>query len=41
MRHMTSYTIGQVAERTGFAASTLRFYEQHSLLEPAGRTDAG
>lgn len=38
---MTTYTIGQVAERTGFAASTLRFYEQHGLLEPAGRTDAG
>lgn len=38
---MSSYTIGQVAERTGFATSTLRFYEQHGLLEPAGRTDSG
>lgn len=38
---MDTYTIGQVAERTGFPASTLRFYEQHGLLEPAGRTDAG
>jgi DNA-binding transcriptional MerR regulator len=38
---MGTYTIGQVAERTGFPASTLRFYEDHGLLGPAGRTDAG
>ena len=38
---MSTYTIGQVAERTGFSTSTLRFYEQHGLLEPAARTDAG
>lgn len=38
---MGTYTIGQVAERTGFPASTLRFYEDHGLLEPIGRTDAG
>lgn len=38
---MSTYTIGQIAERTGFPTSTLRFYEQHGLLEPAGRTDAG
>jgi DNA-binding transcriptional MerR regulator len=38
---MSRYTIGQVAERTGFSSSTLRFYEQHGLLEPAGRTEAG
>lgn len=38
---MSTYTIGQVAERTGFSTSTLRFYEQHGLLEPTGRTDAG
>ena len=38
---MSTYTIGQVAERTGFPTSTLRFYEQHGLLEPVGRTDSG
>lgn len=38
---MSTYTIGRVAERSGFAASALRYYEQHGLLEPAGRTDAG
>lgn len=38
---MGTYTIGQVAERTGFSASTLRYYEQHGVLEPVGRTDGG
>ena len=38
---METYTIGQVAGRTGFPASALRFYEQHGLVEPVGRTDAG
>ena len=38
---METYTIGQVAGRSGFPASTLRFYEQHGLLEPVGRTAAG
>ena len=38
---MSTYTIGQVAERTGFSTSALRFYEQHGLLEPSGRTAAG
>ena len=38
---MSTYTIGQVAERTGFSTSALRFYEQHGLLEPTGRSDAG
>lgn len=37
----SSYTIGQVAERTGFGASALRFYEGHGLLGPVDRTDAG
>ena len=41
VRVMETYTIGQVAGRSGFPASTLRFYEQHGLLEPVGRTDAG
>jgi MerR family copper efflux transcriptional regulator len=38
---MSRYTIGQVAERTGFSTSTLRYYERTGLLPPAGRTDAG
>lgn len=38
---MGTYTIGQVAERSGFTASALRYYEQHGVIEPAGRTDAG
>ncbi|MFG2193397.1 MerR family transcriptional regulator [Streptomyces sp. NPDC048639] len=29
--------IGEVAERTGVAASALRYYERLGLLEPAGR----
>ncbi|MGI8937591.1 MAG: MerR family transcriptional regulator [Iamia sp.] len=39
--HTTTYTIGQVAERTGFSASALRYYEDHGLLAPVDRTDAG
>lgn len=38
---MSTYTIGQVAERTGFSSSALRFYERHELLAPVARTDAG
>ena len=38
---MGTYTIGQVAERTGFSTSALRFYERHGVLEPTGRSDAG
>jgi DNA-binding transcriptional MerR regulator len=37
---MDGYSISQVAERTGFPASTLRFYEQHGLVRP-GRTPSG
>lgn len=37
---MDGYTISQVAERTGFTPSALRFYEQSGLIEP-GRTAAG
>lgn len=33
-------TIGEVAARTGVAASALRFYEDEGLLSPS-RTDAG
>ena len=37
---MDGYSISQMAERTGFPASTLRFYEQTGLVRPA-RTAAG
>lgn len=37
---MDGYSISQVAERTGFAPSTLRFYEQSGLVRPA-RTPSG
>jgi DNA-binding transcriptional MerR regulator len=37
---MDGYTISQVAERTGFSPSALRFYEQFGLIEP-DRTVAG
>ncbi len=38
---MSTYTIGEVAERTGFTASALRYYGRRGLLEPSTRTDAG
>ncbi len=38
---MGTYTIGEVAERSGFSASALRYYEGIGLVEPASRTDAG
>jgi DNA-binding transcriptional MerR regulator len=37
---MDGYSISQVAERTGFPATTLRFYEQSGLVRPR-RTSAG
>ncbi len=37
---MTTYTIGETAQRSGFTASTLRYYEGIGLLEPT-RTDSG
>ena len=37
----TAYTIGQVAERTGFSPSALRYYEDIGLVRPTSRTDAG
>jgi MerR family transcriptional regulator, copper efflux regulator len=36
-----TYTIGEVAERSGFSASALRYYEDIGLVAPAARTDAG
>jgi DNA-binding transcriptional MerR regulator len=38
---MSAYTIGETAERSGFSASALRFYEGIGLVEPSTRTDAG
>jgi DNA-binding transcriptional MerR regulator len=38
---MGSYTIGQIAERSGVAATALRYYERIGLVPPAGRTPAG
>ena len=38
---MGTYTIGEVAERSGFSASALRYYEGIGLVEPATRTGAG
>jgi DNA-binding transcriptional MerR regulator len=37
---MDGYSISQVAERTGFPATTLRFYEQAGLVRP-DRSPAG
>ena len=38
---MSSYTIGETAERSGFSASALRYYEGIGLVEPPTRTAAG
>jgi DNA-binding transcriptional MerR regulator len=38
---VSEYTIGEMAERSGFSTSALRYYEGIGLVEPAGRTDAG
>ena len=38
---MSTLTIGQVADRTGFSTSSLRYYEGIGLVVPAGRSDAG
>jgi DNA-binding transcriptional MerR regulator len=36
-----TYTIGQIAEQSGFTASALRYYEGVGLVVPVSRTDAG
>ncbi len=38
---MSEYSIGQLAQRSGFSASTLRYYDSIGLVEPADRTEAG
>ena len=37
----TTYRIAEVARRSGFTTSTLRYYEQIGLLQPVARTGAG
>jgi DNA-binding transcriptional MerR regulator len=37
----TGWRISEVATRTGFTATTLRYYEQIGLIAPPRRTDAG
>jgi DNA-binding transcriptional MerR regulator len=38
---MGNYTIGELAERTGFSPSSLRYYEGIGLVDPASRTPSG
>lgn len=38
---MGTYTIGQTAQRSGFSASALRYYEGIGLVAPATRTASG
>jgi len=38
---MADFRISEVAERTGFSRSTLRFYEDVGLIVPAGRSRNG
>ena len=40
-RRMSSYRISELARQTGFAPSTLRYYETVGLLPDPERTDAG
>jgi DNA-binding transcriptional MerR regulator len=38
---MSNHTIGEVAHRSGFSTSALRYYEGIGLVKPATRTGAG
>ena len=38
---MSTYTIGEIAERSGFSASSLRYYEGIGLVVPPARSEAG
>ncbi|MER5216280.1 MerR family transcriptional regulator [Streptomyces sp. NPDC002838] len=35
------YSIGELARRTGLTVKTIRFYSDHGIVRPAGRTPAG
>ena len=41
MQDVAAYTISELARRTGFSASSLRYYEQVGLMDPAQRSSAG
>ena len=41
MRMSVTYKIAEVAKRSGFNATTLRYYEERGLVPPPGRTPAG
>ena len=38
---MSNYSIGEIADRSGFSTSALRYYEGIGLVEPTTRTGAG
>jgi DNA-binding transcriptional MerR regulator len=38
---MSGYTIGEIAQRSGFSSSALRYYERLGLVAPSTRTEAG
>ena len=38
---MSTFSIGQLAERAGVAIDTVRYYERNQLLAPAGRLASG
>jgi DNA-binding transcriptional MerR regulator len=38
---VSTYSIGEVSDRSGFPATTLRYYEDIGLVVPAARTAAG
>jgi MerR family copper efflux transcriptional regulator len=38
---MSTFSIGQLAERAGVAIDTVRYYERNALLAPAGRLASG
>jgi len=41
VRIVSSYTIGETAQRSGFSASALRYYEGIGLVPPSTRTESG
>ena len=41
MGSVSTYTIGEIAERSGFTASSLRYYEGIGLVSRSTRTPAG